>query len=55
MQAQTLVGKVEGGDLDTTKGISLLEVKVRCAFSDRNLHSRVPLVPTPARLKRPGV
>jgi hypothetical protein len=25
---------------------------VRCAFSDRNLHSRMPLVPTPARFKR---
>jgi hypothetical protein len=24
----------------------------RCAFFDRNLHSRMPLVPTPARLKR---
>ena len=30
---------------------------VRCAFFDRNLHSRMPLVnvPTPARLKRTGV
>jgi hypothetical protein len=27
-------------------------VGVRCSFSDRNLHSRMPLVPTPARLKR---
>jgi hypothetical protein len=26
--------------------------RVRCAFSDRNLHSRMPLDPTPARLKR---
>jgi hypothetical protein len=25
---------------------------VRCAFSDRNLHSRMPLDPTPVRLKR---
>jgi hypothetical protein len=25
--------------------------KVRCALSERNLHSRMPLVPTPARLK----
>jgi hypothetical protein len=25
--------------------------KVRCAFSDRNLHSRMPLDPTHARLK----
>jgi hypothetical protein len=28
-----------------------LVVLVRCAFSDRNLHSMMPLVPTPARLK----
>jgi hypothetical protein len=28
-----------------------LRVDVRCAFSDRNLHSRMPLDPTPARLK----
>jgi hypothetical protein len=28
---------------------------VRCAFSDRNLHSRMPLDPTPARLKRADV
>jgi len=28
---------------------------VRCAFSDRNLHSGMPLVPTPARLKRTRV
>jgi hypothetical protein len=28
---------------------------VRCAFFDRNLHSRMPLVPTLARLKRAGV
>jgi hypothetical protein len=28
---------------------------VRCTFSDRNLHSRMPLVPTPARFKRAGV
>jgi hypothetical protein len=27
----------------------------RCAFFDRNLHSRMLLVPTPARLKRAGV
>jgi hypothetical protein len=25
--------------------------RARCAFSDRDLHSRMPLVPTPARLK----
>jgi hypothetical protein len=24
---------------------------VRCTFFDRKLHSRMPLVPTPARLK----
>jgi hypothetical protein len=28
---------------------------VRFFFSDRNLHSRMPLVPTPARLTRAGV
>jgi hypothetical protein len=27
-------------------------VKVRCAFFDMILHSRMPLDPTPARLKR---
>jgi hypothetical protein len=27
------------------------ELKVRCAVFDRNLHSMMPLVPTPARLK----
>jgi hypothetical protein len=26
----------------------------RCAFFDRNVHSRMPLIPTPARLKRAG-
>ena len=26
--------------------------RVRCAFFDWDLHSRMPLVPTPARLKR---
>jgi hypothetical protein len=26
-------------------------LKVQCAFSDEILHSRMPLVPTPARLK----
>jgi 4-methylaminobutanoate oxidase (formaldehyde-forming) len=30
-------------------------MRVRCAFSDRNSHSRMPLVPTPVRLKRAGV
>jgi fatty acid desaturase len=28
------------------------DLAVRCAFFGRNLHSRMPLVPTPARLKR---
>jgi hypothetical protein len=28
---------------------------VRCAFSDSNPHSTMPLVPTPSRLKRAGV
>jgi hypothetical protein len=28
---------------------------VRCAFSGRNLHSRMPLDPTPVRFKRTGV
>jgi hypothetical protein len=28
----------------------IFRMKVRCAFSDRNLHSRMPLVPPPARL-----
>jgi aryl-alcohol dehydrogenase-like predicted oxidoreductase len=32
--------------------ISKLDDEVRCAFFDRNLHSRMPLVPTPARLMR---
>jgi hypothetical protein len=32
-----------------------LAINVRCAFFDRSLHSRMPLVPTPARLKRAGV
>jgi hypothetical protein len=30
------------------------EGSARCAFSDRNLHSRMPLVPTPARLNEPS-
>jgi hypothetical protein len=36
------------------KHVSLAE-KARCAFFDRNSHPRMPLVPTPARLKRAGV
>jgi hypothetical protein len=30
-------------------------IRVRCSFFDRHLHSRIPLVPTPARLMRAGV
>jgi hypothetical protein len=33
----------------------LIGSEARCAFFGRNLHSRMPLVPTPARLKRAGV
>jgi hypothetical protein len=36
-------------------GTMKLSNGARCAFFDRNLHSRMPLVPTPARLKRAGV
>jgi hypothetical protein len=32
-----------------------IQALVRCALSDRNLHSRKPLVPTSLRLKRTGV
>jgi tumor protein p53-inducible protein 3 len=32
-----------------------LHMEARCAFCDRNLHSRMPWDPTPARLKRAGV
>jgi hypothetical protein len=39
-------------DLDPAK---LEAQRARCAFSGRNLHSRMPLVPTPARLKQSGV
>jgi serine/threonine protein kinase len=41
----------------TGEGESALihSVLVRCAFFDRNLHSRMPLVSTPAHLKRAGV
>jgi polypeptide N-acetylgalactosaminyltransferase len=31
------------------------DAAVRCAFFGRNLHSRMPLVPTPASFKRAGV
>jgi hypothetical protein len=34
---------------------TIQDMHARCAFFDRNLHSRMPLVPTPARLKRAGV
>jgi hypothetical protein len=30
-------------------------IAARCAFFNRNLHSRMPLVPTPVRFKRAGV
>jgi hypothetical protein len=33
----------------------VIDRDVRCAFTGRNLHSRMPLVPTPARFKRAGV
>jgi hypothetical protein len=36
-------------------GVTVAMASVRCAFSDRNLHSRMPLDPTPARLKRADV
>jgi hypothetical protein len=32
--------------------VNLNPTWARCAFFDRNLHSRMPLVPTPARLQR---
>jgi ribosomal protein S8 len=35
--------------------IHVIQPKVRCAFPDRNVHSRMPSIPTPARLKRTGV
>jgi hypothetical protein len=37
--------------LDAPAGTTTTVAVVRCAFSDRNLHSRMPFVPTPARLK----
>jgi hypothetical protein len=40
---------LEYGHIDEAEAILNL---VRCAVFDRNLHSRVALVPTPARLKR---
>jgi hypothetical protein len=37
----------------TNNGFSTTDKKhVRCAFFNRNLHSRMSLVPTPAHLKR---
>jgi hypothetical protein len=42
-----------GGIIEAYKGTFMRGA--RCAFFDRNLHSRMPLVPTPARLKRAGV
>jgi hypothetical protein len=37
------------------RALELDPQSVRCAFFGRNLHSRMPLVPTPARFKRAGV
>jgi SNF2 family DNA or RNA helicase len=45
----------DGGVLLTTYGLvasSVDDLNVRCAFLDRNVLSRMPLVLTPARLKR---
>jgi len=44
---------VKQGGRVTVNGEVLLPA--RCTFFDRNLHSRMPLVPTPASLKRAGV
>jgi hypothetical protein len=35
-----------------TEGTEARDYRVRCSVCDRNLHSRMPLDPTPARLKR---
>jgi hypothetical protein len=40
-------GATSGGLSGAEAGVA----RARCAFFDRNLHSRMPLVPTPARLK----
>jgi sialate O-acetylesterase len=46
----------EGISLRRTQDFELrLAPSVRCAFSDRNVYSRMPLIHTPARLKRAGV
>jgi hypothetical protein len=39
-------GKVE------TSGLSLFALSARCAFFDRNVHSRLPLDPTHVRVKQ---
>jgi hypothetical protein len=45
-----------GSWFNSGHGIGGMVVTVRCAFFDGNLHSRMPLVPTPLlRLKRAGV
>jgi hypothetical protein len=46
-------GFVEQGTVDPAVAEYLGQA--RCAFSDKNLHSRMPLVPTPVCLKRAGV
>jgi hypothetical protein len=47
-EADAGAGEEEDGDAD-------LPQVVRCVFADRKLHLRMPLVPTPARLKRTSV
>jgi hypothetical protein len=48
------LGEILSTFLESAAGVGYSEMVafVRCAFSDRNLHSRMPLDPTPARLKR---
>jgi hypothetical protein len=41
--------------VDATFGFLFSKAAVRCALFDRNVHSRMPLVPTPARYKQAGV
>jgi ATPase subunit of ABC transporter with duplicated ATPase domains len=48
----TLFSNVEIGFVPNTRLVLLGENGVRCAFSDRILPSRMPLDPTPVRLKR---
>jgi hypothetical protein len=40
----------QGSEGDTDL-VDIEDISVRCMFCDRNFHSRMPLVPTPARLK----